>query len=139
MLKDNTPIGQTLSVQDTAIELGKLLRDYHGKDVLVMDLRNINGWTDFFVIATVTSSTHLQGLERHIREFSREKGIDILRVSPRPQRGQPASEDEWLIIDLGTLVIHLMTPKTRSFYELERLWSAAAVIFQESPVAAVQD
>ncbi|MDR2484860.1 MAG: ribosome silencing factor [Treponema sp.] len=139
MLKDNTPIGQTLSVHDTAIELGKLLRDYRGKDVLVMDLRNINGWTDFFVIATVTSNIHLQGLERHIREFSREKGIDILRVSPRPQGGRYASEDQWLIIDLGPLVIHLMTPKTRSFYELERLWNAAAVIFQESPVAAVQD
>ncbi|MDR2534803.1 MAG: ribosome silencing factor [Treponema sp.] len=133
--KNNTYLNQSLSVYDTAIELGKLLQDYKGGDAVVLDLRNLNGWTDYFVIATVTSNTHLQGLERHIKEFSREKGLDILRISQRP-KGEPLfSEDEWLVIDLGTIVVHLMSSKTRTFYELERLWSAAAIIFQENPAA----
>ncbi|MDR3333532.1 MAG: ribosome silencing factor [Treponema sp.] len=110
-----------------AIELGKLLREHRGGDVVVMDLRGLNTWTDFFVLATVTSRTHLQGLERHIKEFSQEKGIDILRKSPVPR----GADDAWRLIDLGVLVIHLMTAKTRSFYELERLWGAAAVVFCE--------
>jgi ribosome-associated protein len=125
MLTDNTP----------ALELGRLLQDYRGKNVTVLDLRDMGSWTDFFVIATVTSSVHLQGLERHVKAFSKEKGIEIRRVSARPRGLAPASEDEWLIIDLGTIVVHLMSEKTRAFYELERLWSAGAVIFQEQPDA----
>ncbi|MDR1302638.1 MAG: ribosome silencing factor [Treponema sp.] len=120
------------SVYTVAIELGTLLRDYRGGDVLVMDLRELNGWTDFFVIATVSSTTHLQGLEQHIKEFSREKGMDILRRSPRAAaHSRLACNEEWRIIDLGFVVIHLMTAQTRAFYELERLWSAAAIIFKE--------
>ncbi|MDR2398775.1 MAG: ribosome silencing factor [Spirochaetaceae bacterium] len=122
------------SIYPAALELGALLRDYRGGNVLVMDLRELDGWTDFFVIATVTSSTHLQGLEQHIREFSKQKDIPILRSSlqPRPLPGYRAAE-EWRIIDLGVMAVHLMTAQTRAFYELERLWSAAPIIFQEEP------
>jgi ribosome-associated protein len=136
---DNTVENQPLMVYNTALELGKLLQDYRAKDVVVMDLRQLNFWTDFFVIATVTSHTHLQGLERHIKEFTREKGIVIQRHSPQPRvqnEAAPLVEDTWRLIDLGTIVIHLMSTKTRAFYELERLWSAATVIFQENPAAA---
>ncbi|MDR3114353.1 MAG: ribosome silencing factor [Treponema sp.] len=125
------------SVYTAAIELGALLRDYRGGNVLVMDLRKLNGWTDFFVIATVTSTTHLQGLEQHIKEFSREKGMDILRRSPRPPALPSSYTEEWRIIDLGVMVIHLMTAQTRAFYELERLWSAATIIFHEEPSGPV--
>jgi ribosome-associated protein len=118
------------SVYTAAIELGTLVREYRGGDVLVMDLRELNGWTDFFVIATVTSTTHLQGLEQHIKEFSREKGMDILRRSHRSTAlPSLACNEEWRIIDLGLVVIHLMTAQSRAFYELERLWSAATIIF----------
>jgi len=113
-----------------AVELGKLLNDHNGGDVVVMDMRPINFWTDFFVIATVTSSTHLMGLERHIKEFAREKGVEILRHSRRPETGAEQRFDEWSLIDLGTIVIHLMAVTTRSFYELERLWNTAPLIYQ---------
>jgi ribosome-associated protein len=132
MLGDNKPENRNLSVYDTAIALAKLLGEYRGGDVLVMDLRELNGWTDFFVIATVTSNTHLQGLDRHIKEFSQEQGIDILRLSPRPKGWKATADDEWRLIDLGPIVIHLMTAQARAFYELERLWSAGAIVFQEN-------
>jgi ribosome-associated protein len=112
---------------DLAIALGKLLRDARGGDVVVMDLRPLNGWTDFFVLATVTSGTHLSGLERHVKDFSRERGVEILRRSRKP-----AADDDWCLIDLGCIVVHLMTEKTRAFYELERLWSSAPIIFRGS-------
>jgi ribosome-associated protein len=107
-----------------AVELGKLLSESHGGEVVVMDMRNLNFWTDFFVIATVTSNTHLSGLERHVKEYARERGLDILHRSRRPETG-----DEWCLLDMGGMVVHLMTAKTRAFYELERLWSAAPVIY----------
>jgi ribosome-associated protein len=107
-----------------AVELGKLLSASHGGEVVVMDMRNLNFWTDFFVIATVTSGVHLSGLERHIKEFARERGLDILHRSRKPE-----TEDEWRLLDLGAIVVHLMNAKTRAFYELERLWSAAPIVY----------
>ncbi|MCL2192544.1 MAG: ribosome silencing factor [Treponema sp.] len=108
-------------MEDTLSEteaLGDLLRDHRGADVLVMDLREMGAWTDFFVIATASSDAHMDGLERHIREFCRENGMEILRRSHRP-----TVLDEWRIIDLGSIVIHLMSGKARAFYDLERLYS----------------
>jgi len=103
--------------------LACLLRDHKGEDVAALDLRELNSWTDFFVIATVTSHTHLLGLLRHIKEFCRERDVEILRG-----RRKIAPDDEWTLVDLGTVVVHLMTEKSRSFYELERLWNTAPLI-----------
>jgi ribosome-associated protein len=116
----------TLPVNDgTALAraLGALLHDHKGQDIAILDLRAINSWTDFFVITTVSSRTHLLGLLRHIKDFCREQEVEILRG-----RHKTAPEDEWTLVDLGTVVIHLMTERARSFYELERLWTAASVI-----------
>jgi ribosome-associated protein len=101
-----------------------------------MDMRELNFWTDFFVIATVTSGAHLSGLERHVKEYSRERGVEPRR-SRKPAAPAASAEtasgmaggDEWCLIDLGGMVVHLMTERTRSFYELERLWSGAPVIY----------
>ena len=119
----NDTLQVTENFKDSAVELGKLLSSHLGGNVVVMDMRQLDFWTDFFVIATVTSNTHLFGLERHIKEYSREKGLDILRRSPK--------DDEWSIIDMGNIVIHLMTVRTRSFFELERLWSFAPLIYED--------
>jgi len=100
--------------------ISALVREHNGQDVSVLDLRGINNWTDFFVIATVSSKTHMDGLERHIREFCREKEIAILGNSRKSE------DDEWRLIDLGSMIIHLMNRRAREFYELERLWSVTA-------------
>ena len=128
-----------------ALELGKLLDDHRGLEVLVMDMRPLNFWTDFFIIATVTSNTHLAGLERHIKNYVQEKDLEIFHRSRKPKTNtehrSPArssavlgsadiGSDEWSLLDLGDIVIHLMTAKTRQFFELERLWSAAPLIFR---------
>jgi len=98
--------------------LGVILEDHRGSNVVVLDVRKINDWTDFFVIATGTSAAHLDGLERHIKEFCQTRNIDILRKSRKSAEG-----DEWRLIDLGWAVIHLMSEQARDFYELERLWA----------------
>ena len=112
---------------EKAVELGKLLEGHNGMDVVVMDMRPLNFWTDFFVIASVTSNTHLYGLERHIKNFVRENDLEILHRSRKPEK-----DDEWCLLDLGGIVIHLMTARVRGFFELERLWSSAPVIFTHS-------
>jgi ribosome-associated protein len=106
-----------------ALALGSLIRDHKGGDVVVMDLRPLNIWTDFFIIATVSSHTHLQGLRRAVKEFAGLHGIGL------PGRSRKLSSgDEWNLIDLGNLVVHLMTANSRGFYELERLWGSAEIL-----------
>jgi len=110
---------QETSIVDKVKMLGELLFDHKGQDVITLDLRKAGVWTDFFIIATVSSNTHMDGLDRHIKELCRDKEIEILRRSRKPEN----MDDEWRIIDLGTIVIHLMSSRARSFYDLERLYS----------------
>jgi ribosome-associated protein len=105
--------------------LGELLRDHRAADVVVMDLRPMSAWTDFFVVATAASDAHMDGLERHLVDFCRERGIEILRRSHRPKGASVSGEGEsWRIVDLGHTLVHLMSGKARAFYDLERLYSA---------------
>ena len=129
-LPEISAVQTAISAEQTAEAMGNLLRDHRGEDVLVLDLREMEAWTDFFVIATAASDAHLDGLERHIKELCREKGIEILRRSRKPgaSAGMQGREDEWRVIDLGAAVIHLMSRRARAFYDLERLYSMAVSV-----------
>ncbi|MCL2765078.1 MAG: ribosome silencing factor [Treponema sp.] len=107
---------ETDNLNDSAAALAALLQENNGQDVCLLDLRGISNWTDFFIIATATSKTHMDGLERHVRELCHKKDMDI-RGSFRKN-----SEDEWRLLDLGHVIVHLMTAAAREFYDLERLW-----------------
>ncbi|MDR3325620.1 MAG: ribosome silencing factor [Spirochaetaceae bacterium] len=104
-------------------KIGALLAEHHGGNVAVIDLRPFSMWTDFFIVATVTSGAHLAGLKRRIKEFAQEHDLAILNSRRKGARG-----DEWDIVDMGSLIIHLMTEKARDFYELEHLWSDGRAI-----------
>jgi ribosome-associated protein len=128
-------MSQTKKDEFYALELGKLIDDHRGVEVIVMDMRPLSFWTDFFVIATVNSSTHLSGLERHIKEYARNNELEIVNRSRRLKPGAEPNPTgstlgEWSLLDLGNVVIHLMSEKSRQFFELERLWSNAPLIFQ---------
>jgi ribosome-associated protein len=112
-------------IRAAARELGILLAEHKGADVAVLDLSGLNSWTDCFVIATVSSSVHLKGLQRHVKEFAGQRSIEILR-----RNRKASADDEWNLIDLGFIVVHLMTSKSRAFYELERLWSGSDYIWR---------
>ncbi|MCL2175262.1 MAG: ribosome silencing factor [Treponema sp.] len=111
--KSQSGIDQSATVN----EIAELMQEHKGQNVSVLDLRNINGWTDFFVVVTVTSNTHMEGLVRHLKDFCNENEIMIFGSSRKNQ------DDQWHLIDLGSIVIHLMTSAAREFYELERLWA----------------
>jgi ribosome-associated protein len=107
-----------------AIALSRLIEEHRGGEVIALDLRELNSWTDFFVIATVTSTTHLQGLLRQVKEFAGEAGLEILR-----KHRKVSPDDGWNLVDMGAIVVHLMTAPCRSFYELEQLWGSAGVLY----------
>lgn len=105
--------------RDAAFELAKTLADHKGGDVVVLDLAPCQAWTDFFIMATATSSTHLRGLARAADEWSFATKNKILNAP------KIADDEAWVLLDLGDFVVHLMTAEARAFYELERLWFQA--------------
>ena len=119
-----------LNSREAAFELASLLADHNGGDVVVLDVSTQAGWTDYFVIATATSSTHLRGLARIIDEEAAKHGLKRLN------RASLADDDEWLLVDMGDIVAHVMTERARSFYELEKLWfqSTATRVSSTGPV-----
>lgn len=118
-------------MEDTAknnlvLDLARLLDEHNGLDTMVLDIGAQASWTDFFVITTATSATHMQGLLRYVREFLNSHSVEPLR------RRKQVSDDTWLLIDCGDFVIHIMLKETREFYELERLWFGGTVLYHSS-------
>ena len=105
------------TAQEEALEIAKILEDSKADDVSVIDVSELNSWTDFFVIATVHSSAHWQGLAKQIKDYVKENGMEI-----HVTHNKAASGDDWNLIDIGPVVVHLMSADAREFSELEKLW-----------------
>lgn len=111
------------SKETQALEIAKILEDGKGEDVAVLDVSELNSWTDYFVIATIHSSAHWQGLAKQIKDYTKENDIEIHVTNQKKPDG-----DDWNLIDLGYVVVHLMSKDAREFYELEKLWHAGRKI-----------
>lgn len=96
------------------------LDDKRAKDVTVLDLREVSTSLDFFIIATGESSLQLKALEESVRE--RMKADKVL------PDGVEGPSDRWVLLDYGTVVVHLMSPEARDFYDLEGLWADATTL-----------
>ena len=111
------------TLEDKAVEIARLLEDGKGKDVTVINVSELNSWTDYFVIATVTSSAHWQGLYRQVRDYVKSNDLEI-----HVTRKKSADGDDWNLIDIGPIVVHLMSDVARQFYDLEKLWHSGSVV-----------
>lgn len=111
------------TMEEKAREIAKLMEDGKGNDVTLLDISGLNSWTDYFVIVTVTSSAHWQGLYKQIKEYIKDNDLEIHVTNRKSPDG-----DDWNLIDLGAIVVHLMSESARSFYDLEKLWHAGKII-----------
>jgi len=116
----------TVKTKDITVEIGRYIDSHKGKDTIVIDISGQSSWTDYFVISTVNSMGHLKGLVKHVKNFLREKEVNVLH------RHRRIAEDGWELIDCGFMVIHLMSDEKRDFYDLERLWFNGKVLYQSS-------
>jgi len=118
-----------------AFAIASILADHKAQDVTVLDVREIAGWTDFFVIATSTSITHMRGLSRFVDEQLDAEKIKALN------RSVANNDETWLLQDIGDVVVHIMSKEARSFYELEKLWfkAKAFTVSAETPKETAQD
>lgn len=110
-------------LKDKALEIAQLMEDYKGENVKVIDVSKLNSWTDYFVIVTITSAAHWKGLYKHVKDYVKENELEI----HVPNRKTPDG-DEWNLIDIGPIVVHLMSEEAREFYDLEKLWHGGTVL-----------
>ncbi|MCB2264213.1 MAG: ribosome silencing factor [Candidatus Thiosymbion ectosymbiont of Robbea hypermnestra] len=95
------------------------LSDLKARDVSVMDVRGKTTVTDFMIVASGTS-------ERHVKALAQTVAFRAKDVGEPPLGTEGVREGEWALVDLNGLVVHIMLPKVRDFYGLERLWSVPA-------------
>ena len=94
------------------------LEDIKGFDITVMDVRKLTNMTNYMIICSATSSRQAKAIGDNVREKMKEKGYHI-----RGTEGE--KEGEWVLVDLNDIVVHIMVPATRAYYNLEQLWGAA--------------
>lgn len=111
------------TIEDKAKEIARLMQDGKGKDVVLLNVSELSSWTDYFIIATVSSSAHWQGLYKQAKDYAKENEMEMHLTKKKIADG-----DEWNLMDFGQVVIHLMSSDARSFYDLEKLWHAGKVI-----------
>jgi ribosome-associated protein len=87
-------------------------------DLVLLDLRTVASFTDFFLICTGASTRPVQAISNVIEETLRENG-------KRPLHIEGYSSAEWILLDYGDFIVHVFSPASRRFYDLERLWRDA--------------
>ncbi len=94
----------------------RALEDLKGKEIVALDVTRATSVTDYMVIASGTSNRHVKALVDNLLESSHANGIPSIGVEGRETM-------EWVLVDLGDVVVHVMKQEARDFYDLERLWS----------------
>ncbi|KFZ36433.1 ribosome-associated protein [Shewanella mangrovi] len=92
------------------------VEDIKAKDIVVLDVREKSNVTDFMVICTGTSNTHLRAIADNLVREAKTAGVEPLGVEGR-------DSNEWVLVDLGDVIVHVMQDATREQYQLEKLWS----------------
>ena len=95
------------------------LEDIKARDISVLDVRKLTSLYDTLIIATADSARQAKALAQHVREKLKEAGAPIIGVE-----GEDAGE--WVLIDAGDIVVHVMQPTVRAYYNLEELWAPPA-------------
>ncbi|HJQ19005.1 MAG TPA: ribosome silencing factor [Gemmatimonadaceae bacterium] len=98
-----------------------ILLDHKANDVVVLNLKGVSDMTDYFVIASGTSDTHVRALGENVLDGLRKEGNAAHHIEGLPQ-------GRWVLLDYVDFVVHLFHPTLRTFYQLERLWSDAEVV-----------
>lgn len=94
------------------------LEELKARDLRVLDVRDRTGVTDFMVVCSGTSN-------RHIRSLAGNVQTELKKSDIRPLGVEGERDAEWVLVDFGDVVVHVMTADAREFYDIERLWTVA--------------
>ncbi|MBD1575025.1 MULTISPECIES: ribosome silencing factor [Vibrio] len=90
--------------------------DMKAEDMITLDVTDKSSVTDFMIICTGTSKRHVASIAENVASEAKEAGVAVLGMDGE-------EEGEWVVVDLGDVMVHVMQPQYRELYQLEKLWS----------------
>ena len=99
-----------------AIEIAKILDKKKAQDVRVLNVESLTVLTDYFVIASGTSTTHVSAL-------SDEVDFELSQKAIKPYNTEGFDSKNWVLLDYSNVIVHVFVPNTRTYYDLEHLWA----------------
>lgn len=107
-----------LDLEEMKLAVVDALEDIKAFDIAVMDVRQMTSMTNYMIVASGNSTRQCKAIADNVREKMREKGV--------PLRGtEGEKEGEWVLVDMDEIVVHIMIPTARAYYNLEQLWGEA--------------
>ena len=107
-----------MPIEDLLTVISSALTDMKGKDIVQLDVRGLSNVTDYLVIATGPSNRHVKSLADEVSFTAKQNGVLPLGI-------EGEMSGDWVLSDLGDVVVHVMQAEAREFYDLERLWNPA--------------
>ena len=104
-----------------AMRAASMCLDMKANDVVLLNLQGGTDMTDYFVIASGTSDTHVRAIGEHLIAELKKEGVRVHHV-------EGVQQGRWVLLDFVDFVVHIFHPTLRSFYQIERLWSDAEVV-----------
>ncbi len=102
------------------------LEDLKGQQITVLDVQKLTTVTETMIICTGTSNRHVKSLAQNVAEDAKQAGF-------RPLGIEGVDTGEWVLVDLGGVVVHVMQAQARAFYQLEKLWTVEEAVPQAMP------
>ncbi|MCD7895659.1 MAG: ribosome silencing factor [Planctomycetaceae bacterium] len=106
--------------RELAIQAAVAIHEQRGEDIVILDLRRLVDYADFFVIASASSLSRIRGIARNVER--------VLAKSGGKRLNQPDRETVWVLADFGDVLVHLFEREAREFYRLEDLWGDAPTV-----------
>ena len=108
------------------------LQERLAEDLNILCVREVSTVADYFVLATANSAPHLMALSEEVTQACKRERLKGGRKGGQPQSG-------WIVVDFGTVLVHIMTRELREFYALEKLWSDAKTLAVNALLAETAD
>lgn len=108
----------------------RVLEDGKAKEVTVLDVRQKTSFTDYMVVASGNSERHVKAIAGHVAESSKQE-------NHLPFGVEGDDVGEWVLVDLGAVIVHVMKPQIREFYQLEKLWRGESATASVLPAGAM--
>ena len=116
---NNQTVREDLTTDQLQQLVFSALEDFKAVDIQVIDVTGRSPLTERMIIASGNSTRHVKSMAENLIVNAKAEGNQPLGV-------EGASEGEWILVDLNDVIVHLMLPQTRAFYNLEKLWEASA-------------
>lgn len=121
-MRTNMDSSKNIDSKEIALLACKAIDAKKGKNILQLELAEISLIADYFVICNGTSRTQTQAIADHVEKELEKTGLFLARR-------EGYAEGKWILQDYGTVIVHIFQEEERQFYNLERLWGDAAVIY----------